>query len=108
AVGVGDTWRAPFVKLETVTERQVIDHVHDLELKPTRLPGVAIPERDHAALLLRVEQDEGAIALDTAPVTNDPVPGVIVATPTITVPGRADPLEELAQPATLGWCHDVG
>jgi hypothetical protein len=80
----------------------MIEHVHDLELEAAGLAGVAVPQSDHAALLVRVEQDQRAIAGDAAAVADDVVPGIVVAAPAEAVPGRPQTLEELAQPAALG------
>ena len=47
---------------------------------------VAVPQRDDAALFLRIEQDQRAVALDPAAVTNDTMPRIIVAAPAVAVP----------------------
>src|SRR6185437_15793098 len=70
-VGRGNRIRRGPVDPKPVAERQVIDHVHHFELQTAGLPSVAVPQRDHAALLLRIEQDERAIAADSAAVTDD-------------------------------------
>ena len=55
-----------------------------------------------------IEQDQRAIALDPAAVADDAVPGIIVASPAVAVPGGADALEELAQPRPLGRGLHIG
>src|SRR5688500_9744452 len=65
AIGAGDAARIGTggpLKLQPIAEFEAVDHVHDFELEPARLVRVAVPQCDHAALLLRVKQDQGAIA----------------------------------------------
>src|SRR3569833_4564135 len=79
AVSTGDVGRILVAILRAaadshpVAEGQVIDLVHHFELEPARLPGVAVPQSDDSALLLRDEQDQGAVALDADAVADDPV-----------------------------------
>ena len=75
------------VQLQPVAERQAIDHVHHFEFQAARLTRIAVPQRDDAALLLRIEQDQRAVAADAAAMADDVVPGIIVAAPAVAVPG---------------------
>src|SRR5436190_24010552 len=95
AIGLGvggrDLLRRVLVALQPIAEWQVIDHVHHLELEPARLPGIAVPKRHHAALSIRIEQDQGAIAADAAAVSDDAMTSIIVAAPPVAVPGGPEP-----------------
>src|SRR4051812_36864220 len=82
-IGSRDRLLWPLAELEPVAERQVIDHVHHLELQAARLAGVAVPQRDDAALLLRIEQNQRAVAVDAAAVANDVMAGIIIAPPAV-------------------------
>ena len=86
----------------------MVDHVHHFELEPAGLARVAVPQRDDAALLLGIEQDQRTVAADPAAVADDVVAGIIIAAPAVAVPGGSEPLEELAQPPALGRGHHIG
>src|SRR5215212_2166980 len=88
-VTCGDRLRRALAELEPVAEWQVIDHVHHLELEAARLAAVAVPQRDDAALLRRIEEDQRAVAVDPAAVADDVVAGIIIAAPAVAVPGSA-------------------
>src|SRR4029453_10575976 len=45
---------------DLVAEWQTVEHVHDFELEPAGLVGIAVPQGDHPALAVRVEQDQRA------------------------------------------------
>src|SRR5438270_2331117 len=96
------------VEAEPVAEGQTIDLVHHLELEAAGLVSVAVPQRNDAALLLRIKKDQRAIAANAAAVADDVVPGIVVAAPAIAVPGGAKPLQELAHSPALGRSDDVG
>src|SRR5688572_26252243 len=104
AVGTGDAARVGTggpLKLQPVAKFEAVDHVHDFELKPAGLVRVAVPQRDHAAFLLGVEQDQGAIARNAAAMPDDAVAGIVVAAPAVAVVGLTEPLEEFAEPPAL-------
>src|SRR5687767_4000402 len=76
------------VEVEPVLHRELVDHVHHLELQPRRLVGRGVPERDDAAFALRVEHDQRTIAAHAAAVTYYAVACIIIHAPAEAV-GRA-------------------
>ena len=79
----------------------MIEHVHHFELEPAGLAGIAVPQRHHAAVECRVEQNQRAIARDTPAMANDPMSGIDILPPAEPIVGLAEPLEKFAKPTAL-------
>src|SRR5207342_2883947 len=95
--------RSGLVQLHPVPELQAVEHVHYFEFQAARLRRIAVPQRHHAALELRIEQDQRTIATDAAAMADDVVPGIFIASPAIAILRFAQALEELPHASAFTW-----
>ncbi len=69
-------------------EGKAIDHVEHLELQSDRLVAVRIPQHRDPHLLLRIEQDQRAIAVDRAAMADLAASGIIEVAPAEPIAAR--------------------